>query len=236
MQQRLAQKEKEKKEETLRNLAQKAREERTGKSEKRRDGDDDSDGSGEEDKIREREDLRRERQRDRERELRMSRMGAEQRAKHVAKQAERDISEKIALGLAKPTVTRDSMFDARLFNQSEGLNSGFGAADSYDVYDKPLFNAAATSASIYKVRKSKNDDQFGGGTEEGIAKMLKVDRFGKTTGANRGFLGADQSEQRDGPVQFTREEDPFGVDQFLDQAKKGKRAAEHGLETSKRAK
>lgn len=37
----------------------------------------------------------------------------------------RDISEKIALGLAKPTVSKDSMFDARLFNQTEGIGSGF---------------------------------------------------------------------------------------------------------------
>jgi SNW domain-containing protein 1 len=37
----------------------------------------------------------------------------------------RDISEKIALGLAKPTMSKESMFDARLFNQSEGLDSGF---------------------------------------------------------------------------------------------------------------
>jgi len=37
----------------------------------------------------------------------------------------RDISEKIALGLAKPTLSKESMFDARLFNQSEGLDSGF---------------------------------------------------------------------------------------------------------------
>jgi len=29
------------------------------------------------------------------------------------------------LGLAKPTLSKESMFDARLFNQSEGLDSGF---------------------------------------------------------------------------------------------------------------
>jgi hypothetical protein len=44
---------------------------------------------------------------------------------------ERDISEKIALGLAQPTVSKDSMFDQRLFNQSSGLGSGFGGEDSY---------------------------------------------------------------------------------------------------------
>jgi SNW domain-containing protein 1 len=41
----------------------------------------------------------------------------------------RDISEKIALGLAKPTMSKESMFDSRLFNQSEGISSGFRGGD-----------------------------------------------------------------------------------------------------------
>ena len=41
----------------------------------------------------------------------------------------RDISEKIALGLAKPTLSKESMYDARLFNQSEGIGSGFRDED-----------------------------------------------------------------------------------------------------------
>lgn len=41
----------------------------------------------------------------------------------------RDISEKIALGLAKPSMSKESMFDSRLFNQSEGISSGFRGGD-----------------------------------------------------------------------------------------------------------
>lgn len=46
----------------------------------------------------------------------------------------RDISEKIALGLAKPTLSKESMFDARLFNQTEGIGSGFKDEDGMYMY------------------------------------------------------------------------------------------------------
>jgi len=62
--------------------------------------------------------------------------------------ADRDISEKIALGQAQPT-TRDVMFDQRLFNQTSGLGTGFGDEEDYNLYDKPLFTDR-TAASIYK--------------------------------------------------------------------------------------
>ena len=69
--------------------------------------------------MRERDALRREREIERERELRLSRMGADKRANLVARQQNRDISERIALGLAKPTANRETMFDSRLFNRDE---------------------------------------------------------------------------------------------------------------------
>lgn len=42
---------------------------------------------------------------------------------------------------------------------------------------------------------------------------------------DRGFSGADQAPTRDGPVQFEKdtEEDPFGLNKFLTEAKKAKR-------------
>lgn len=44
---------------------------------------------------------------------------------------------------------------------------------------------------------------------------------------DRGFSGADQAPVRDGPVQFEKdtEEDPFGLNKFLTEAKKAKRPA-----------
>jgi len=45
------------------------------------------------------------------------------------------VSEKVALGLSAgaPKLQGDAQFDARLFNQSEGMSSGFGAEDGYTV-------------------------------------------------------------------------------------------------------
>ncbi|CAG8555980.1 3309_t:CDS:2, partial [Acaulospora colombiana] len=168
--------------------------------------------------VREREGIRQERRKEREREYRLSRMGAEQRAKYLAREQNRDISEKIALGLAKPTLSKESLYDSRLFNQSEGLSSGFKDDDVYDLYDKPLF-AGSSSSSIYNPKKAYDSDQFGGGNEESINRMLSVDRFGI---ASKGFQGTDKNQTREGPVEFEKEEaDPFGFSQFLDDAKKG---------------
>ena len=113
MQQRIAQKEKESKEESLRLLAQRAREERSGivsgapvRVAAAMGGEmpnlggygssDDESGSDEEEQekegdkedekgAREREEIRRERKKEREREMRMSNMGTEQRAKMLAR-------------------------------------------------------------------------------------------------------------------------------------------------------
>ena len=45
---------------------------------------------------------------------------------------------------------------------------------------------------------------------------------------DKGFSGTDASQVRDGPVQFEKdvEEDPFGLNKFLTEAKKAKRPAE----------
>lgn len=45
---------------------------------------------------------------------------------------------------------------------------------------------------------------------------------------DKGFSGTDQAQVRDGPVQFERdmEEDPFGLNKFLTEAKKAKRPSE----------
>lgn len=263
MQQLLAQKEKTQKEENLRLLAQRAREERSGiaggSSGARAapaaigvslgDYASDSDASEseaeeeeDEEAIREREAVREEKRREREKELRMSNMGNEMRAKLIAKEQNRDISEKIALGLAKPTTSKEAMLDSRLFNR-EAMSTGFGADDANNVYDKPLFAGSSAAAAIYRPRgNNANDEAFGGGTEEGIAEELSKDRFqlGKAT---RGFEGADSNEIRTGPVQFEKDvtisldgsADPFGVEQFLEDAKRGgKRAADQGEEARKR--
>ncbi|KAF9186609.1 mRNA splicing protein [Haplosporangium sp. Z 767] len=239
MQQKVAQKEKEAKEQNLRALAQRARDERAGivSSSAGNDGkvtaDSDQEGSSSDDEedeakqraARERDALRRERQQEREKDLRMSRMGAEQKAKVMARAEGRDISEKIALGLAKPTQSKDSMYDSRLFNQSEGLNSGFKDDDAYSAYDKPMFTH--TGSSVYRPKRSGGDggnDEVG--TEDDINRALASDRFGGAgiSGSARGFKGTEggRNMQRDGPVAFEKEEDIFGLNDFnkVDTSKK----------------
>ncbi|KAJ7074109.1 pre-mRNA-processing protein 45 [Mycena amicta] len=249
MQQKLAQKDKASKEENLRAMAQRVRGERAGIPAKPTavsqaamntslanygsdsGSDDESDKGSEEDEdaARIRDEMRQEKRREREREMRMNNMGTEQRAKQLARQQNRDISEKIALGLAKPTLSKESMLDSRLFNQ-ESLSGNFADEDSYNLYDRPLFHGSTAAAAIYKARgniKEGNEDSFGGGTDEGIGKALDNDRFGL---GQVGFEGAADQEIREGPVQFEKDTaDVFGLNQFLDEAKTGKK---RGLDTS----
>ncbi|OZJ04564.1 hypothetical protein BZG36_02707 [Bifiguratus adelaidae] len=262
MQQKVAQKQKEAEEEKMRQIAQRAREERAGitssaadrssglvppsnrptaaemmskslggygsESEEESDDEDDEAAS-------QREEIRREKAKQRERELRMSRMGAETKAKALLREQGRDISEKIALGLAKPTQSSDSMFDSRLYNQSEGMSSGFKDDEAYNLYDKPLFNGSSMS-SIYRPKANADSEAYGGGSAEQIEQMVSSakDKFGMS-GGSKGFAGTDggRDVRREGPVEFEKEvqggsaapkADPFGVDSFLSQAKKGKRA------------
>ena len=100
----------------------------------------------EQDEIRERDQIRRLIRKENERDRRREQAGLSKTK--TERDADRDISEKIALGQAQPT-TRDVMYDQRLFNQTAGLNSGFGDEDDYDLYDKPLW-VDRTAASIYK--------------------------------------------------------------------------------------
>jgi SNW domain-containing protein 1 len=94
----------------------------------------------------ERDALRHQRKREIERDRRME-VAGKKNSKSL-RDEERDVSEKIALGQAQPS-SRETMFDQRLFNQTSGLEQGFGEDDDYNLYDKPLFTDRA-AASIYK--------------------------------------------------------------------------------------
>jgi SNW domain-containing protein 1 len=165
--------------------------------------------------LAEREYIRQEERRHHERDLRLSRMGPEQRAKYLARESDRDISEKIALGVAQPSAAgQDSMYDQRLFDQTSGIGSGFGDEDSYNLYSKPLFGAGSTAAHlIYKpsfassqAMDEDNEDQAGG-----------------PSGSRKAFQGATETAPRTGPVEFERAPaDPFGLDQMLQEAKRQK--------------
>ncbi|KAL8943681.1 MAG: hypothetical protein Q9216_000880 [Gyalolechia sp. 2 TL-2023] len=229
MQQKLAEKDKLQKEEQLRVLAQQAREERAhvgrhaswrrspSGSRSRSSSSDRSDGEDDE-AAREREQIRRERRRENEKQQRQARMGTERRMQMIAREQNRDISEKVALGLAKPTQSSESMWDSRLFNQSSGFNTGFNEDQHYD---KPLFAAQDAISSIYRPRPNVDDNEENeeaGGAE--FDKIQKSDRFEVLGKAKGGFKGADDAEVRDGPVQFEKDNDPFNIDELIKDATK----------------
>jgi len=264
MQQKLAEKERMDKEEQLRMLAQKAREERPtarrresharsySRSRSRSASFYSRSGSEDDaDAAREREELRRERRQEDERQLRQSRMGTERRIQMISREQNRDISEKVALGLAKPTQSSEQMWDSRLFNQTSGFDTGF---NEDQAYDKPLFAAQDAISSIYRPRANvgEDDDEEAGGKEyEKIAKSNRFEVLGK---AKEGFKGAADAEvsltnmtllslsanpgemqARDGPVQFEKDvsnsADPFHIDDMIKEVTGGAGGSKkHGLQ------
>lgn len=202
MQQKLAEKERVQKEEQLRTLAQKAREERSGagrrdfrtrsySGSRSRSSSASSRSESDDEAARERERMRRERRQENEKQLRQARMGTERRIQMLARAQNRDISEKVALGLAKPTHSSESMWDSRLFNQTSGFDTGF---NEDQAYDKPLFAAQDAISSIYRPRANMDDDvdeEDGGAEYHRIQKSGRFEVLGK---AKEGFKGAADAE------------------------------------------
>jgi SNW domain-containing protein 1 len=251
---KLADKERSEQEETLRALAQKAREEKAalaGASQGREAALEESDSLDGEDteeskfgpirvhgaeknlSLKEREELRRQMSRQHERDYRVARMGQEARAKHLARAGDRDVSEQAALGKEIKTneaaPSTESVFDARLFDQTAGIGQGLHDDEAYNIYDKPLFGGSAVHM-IYRPSLT-GDDALDEGAEES-AEPVDLKR------ASKAFQGAEVSSARAGPVEFERDEeadtaDPFGLDSFLSEAKK--RSAGTSTSAAKRA-
>ena len=200
LQKKQAQKEKEKKEDTLRQLAQQVREERAGL---RQGGGGSAAAAGsredEEEEASERDSLRHERHRERQRERSLARAAPGDKKSKFDRQRERDISEQIALGMpARHQAGGEALYDQRLLNQSRGMDSGFADDEAYNVYDKPWREQGTLSSNLYRPTKNMDQDLEFSGT----------DRSGA-------------SGSRSGPVQFEKDgEDPFGLDEFLTEARK----------------
>lgn len=150
----------------------------------------------------ERERLRIEKRKELEREIRKENLKGNAKKTAEDRNEGRDISEKIALGLHKGTgkLSGESMFDSRLFNQSAGISSGFGAEDDYNTYSKPLFDRGEAT-SIY--RPKGNDDDVYGNADAQMSKLLDTSRFK----ADKGFKGAEggvNAGPRSEPVQFEK--------------------------------
>ncbi|KAA8523157.1 hypothetical protein F0562_009580 [Nyssa sinensis] len=248
VQKEMMMKEKERKEQELRALAQKARSERTGAAppaavvmpsnksmmdvddmrgdyEHVKDKDVQRESKEEREERLQREKIREERRRERERERRLEAKDAAMGKKSkITRDRDRDISEKVALGMASAGAGRggEVMYDQRLFNQEKGMDSGFATDDQYNVYDKGLFTAQPTLSTLYRPKKDADADMYGGADEQ-LEKILKTDRFKP----DKAFAGTNEKTgPRDRPVEFEKEAeeaDPFGLDQFLTEVKKGKK-------------
>ena len=159
---------------------------------------------------RERDELRRDRQSELKRTMLQQRQKEMRGGKiNSVRDDDRDISEKIALGQAAPSASAASSmpFDSRLFNQSEGLSSGFHSDDTYGIYDKPLFQGSGAGGQ-YRPRASAVDDET---KEETPGLRGKADKpFAGTEGVSGGG--------RVRPVEFEREDDPFGLGSLLNEA------------------
>eukprot|EP00887_Chlorella_sp_A99_P006436 scaffold3.g6436.t1 len=180
---------------------------------------------------RRRDEIREERRRERERERRLEAKDAHGHKKSkLTRDRDRDVSEKIALGMARVT-GGEAMYDQRLFNQDTGVGAGHGADDSYNLYDKPLF---ADRGELFRHRGARDAETYasgggGGGGEDGGGGEGEPDT--KRFKPDKGFTGADYgrgAEGRDGagPIQFEanpEEADPFGLDQFLSEVRGGGR-------------
>ena len=143
---------------------------------------DNSDNQSEEDEVRERDQMRYERKREIERDRRLE-VAGKKKEKQV-RDRERDVGEKLALGQGQGR-SKENMFDYRLFNQSSGLDQGFGEEDDYNLYDKPLFKDK-TAASIYRIG-------------DGLSKEQE-----RTKRAMRGFEGAGAGSERSQPIEFMK--------------------------------
>ena len=174
---------------------------------------DDRDHDDDADRAR-RDALRAERRRERERDRRADAAGSK-RSK-TARDADRDVSERVALGQAAVGGAArggggEALYDQRLFNLGAGggVGSGLAVDDSYNLYDKPLF--ADRGSSMYRPRRE-------GGEGAGGERAFRPDvGFAGAADAAAGGDAAASAGQPGGPVQFERaaEADPFGLDDFI---------------------
>jgi len=166
--------------------------------------------------------------REREREMRLENLMGKKGK--LARDEDRDVSEKIALGLAKPTASAESMYDSRLFNQSSGFAAGF---NEDQPYDKPLFAAQEALNSIYRSKAQEDEVED---ADETLDRLKKARRFD-------GFKDTAFAEDREGPVQFEKdrvitstdkEDDPFNIGKMISEVTSGKGTKRYGMQESDR--
>jgi len=177
--------------------------------------------------VEQREKIRQERRKERVRELRMEShkqpRGEEEEAdggdgvviKKARLDGDRDVSEKIALGVHTLSGVGGVLgggVDSRLYNQNAGLDSGFGADDEYSTYTKPMFDKISSS-SIYRPSRGEGamdgDEQYeklaGNGGVGVITSKFQPDKGFKGAEGGGGDCVVGSGAARDAPVQFEKD-------------------------------
>lgn len=155
-----------------------------------------------------RERIRQARRKERERELRMEKHRPnrgeddEDIAIKKARLGDRDVSEKIALGVHTGSGSMGGV-DGRLYNQNAGLDSGFGAEEEYNTYSKPMFDReGVTSSSIY--RPSRGEGAMDADEQYAKLQAGATSRFQPDKGFNGAEGGSGTNGPRNAPVQFEK--------------------------------
>jgi hypothetical protein len=119
-----------------------------------------------------------------ERDMRKDNMKGAFRKNKLDRDGDGDISEKIALGMhvELSKLTGDEVVDSQLFNQGQGVEGGFGAADEYDLNDKGV------GSNIY--RPSGEDFRNAPDGDQQLKRLQTTDKF-------RAEDGLTEEEQRD---------------------------------------
>mmetsp|Transcript_109227 Transcript_109227/g.319732 ORF Transcript_109227/g.319732 Transcript_109227/m.319732 type:complete len:541 (+) Transcript_109227:68-1690(+) len=174
----------------LRELATQARQQRSELAEEPTQA---GESAREAEERRQRMEVLKDRQREIERDQRLELAG---KTNKKSRDDDRDVSERIALGQAAQPTSQEALYDARLFNQSAGMDSGYhgGSDEKCAVYDKPLF-ADRSQAGIYKFDRERMEQNEG-----------RLSHVG-----TKSFAGAADSSEpqsvvpRNAPVEFERE-------------------------------
>lgn len=168
-------------------------------------------------RVEERDKIRQERRKELVREMRMERRKPSGRGddddeddvkvKKARLEGDRDISEKIALGVHKGTGALGGTVDSRLYNQNAGFDSGFGAEDEYNTYTKPMFDRSSgvSSSSIYRPTRgeaAKDADEQYEELRRGATSKFQADVG--FSGAEGGMAAAGAGAARSAPVQFEK--------------------------------
>lgn len=162
-----------------------------------------------------REKIRRERRLQRDREMRVREFHGDEsggqtlKRSKLSRDVDRDMSEQIALGQSALGVTSgEVMYDERLFNQggAPGVASGFGADDSYNLYEVGLFSGTNTASKMLRGRNDTNDHH-------------------ESTEGEKGQIARKEPRGSRSRVEFERDDavpnvgnDPYGLSKILSQA------------------